>query len=411
MIKFKKFFCLLVLISLVTSSVSSFALEPAYVMELSPVTKFYINRNGGISHNTYIIEAENQKMFFKATKEKLSMYDTAKRAINEYFKDDYKTEQASMLKSLLNEENLNKFIYMKTYDDGKAAKWLVSENKTDTSELGFTEPLSANFKRDILPAFLPYAFAEFVQYRANKNREIGDLQINQLLGALATMRIAKILNLSDLVVKTEYINVKTTQGDDKLGIVMECAKGMPFRNVKLLENKKVNPSLQLNLSKLMILDAICAQRDRSVGNYFTFLSENGDIAGISAFDNDLAFDNYSALCSYTDLREKNFVLPAILRHDGTFYLPHMDKGLADKILSLNYKDIHLCLEDLLSDAQIDAVINRIHQLQNAIKQTVKENQSFLLEPSEWTSQTMEEELLIDGSTYFKSFMNKLNISA
>ena len=181
-------------------------------------------------------------MFFKETKEKLSKYDTAKRAINEYFKDSYKAEQESMLKSLLNEENLNKFIYMQAYRGGQAAKWLASKDKNDTSVLGLTEPLSAKFKKAILPKFLRYAFSEFVQYSANKNREIGDLQINLLLEALATMRIAKILNLSDLV-------VKTPSGDNKLGIVMECAKGIPFEKVKLLENKNIKPVTSIKFFK------------------------------------------------------------------------------------------------------------------------------------------------------------------
>lgn len=399
----KKFFVFLILvITLATYKNSALAIEPFYAMELSPEAKFYINRNGGISHNTYVIETENKKLFFKEAKKKLSMYETAKRAITEYFEDNYKEAQDSMLISLLKEENLKRFIYMKTYGDGKAARWLNSKNKADTSVLGFTEPLPDDFKAKVLPEFLHYAFAEFVQYRANKNRELGDLQINQLLGSLATIRIAKILDLSDLVVKTEYVEIKLPSGENKIGIVMDCAKGIPFKELKLLENKTVNPALQLNLSNLMILDAICAQRDRSVGNYFTVLSENCNITSISAYDNDLAFDNY------TNLKNRNCVLPPILRDDGTLSLPHMDKVLAHKILNLNYKDVYLCLKDLLNESQINATTNRLHQIQNAIKQTVKENHTFLIEPSEWNTQTIEEELSINSDTYFKYFINKLN---
>ena len=185
---------------------------------------------------------------------------------------------------------------------------------------------------------------------------------------------------------------------------MDCAKGIPFKKLKLLKNKTVNPLLQLNLTNLMILDAFCAQQDRSVGNYFTILSEDYNIIGINAYDNDLAFGNY------IDLKNRNFVLPPILHYDGTLSLPHMDKMLAYKILSLNYKDIYLCLKDLLNDSQIDATINRMHQIQNAIKQTMKKNKTFLIEPSEWNTQTMEEELSTDSDTYFKYFINKLKFS-
>lgn len=404
MANLKKFSCFLALVTLATYKTSAFSIQPTYVMELSPETKFYINRNNGISHNTYVIETENNKLFFKETKKKLSMYETAKRAITEYFKDSYKDAQKSMLTSLLSEENLKKFIYMNTCGNGEAAKWLNSEDKKDTSVLGFTEPLPDDFKTEVLPEFLHYAFAEFTQYRANKNREPGDLQINQLLSSLATSCIAKILDLSDLIVKTEYVEIKPPSGKNKIGIVMDCAKGIPFKKLKLLKNKTVNPLLQLNLTNLMILDAFCAQQDRSVGNYFTILSEDYNIIGINAYDNDLAFGNY------IDLKNRNFVLPPILHYDGTLSLPHMDKMLAYKILSLNYKDIYLCLKDLLNDSQIDATINRMHQIQNAIKQTMKKNKTFLIEPSEWNTQTMEEELSTDSDTYFKYFINKLKSS-
>ena len=400
-IKLKIFLSFLWLVTWLIYKNCIFAIEPSYVIDLPPDTKFYVNRNGGISHNTYIIETEDKKLFFKETKRKLSMYDTAKRAIVEYFKDDYKKDQESMLTSLLEENNLNNFIYMKTYGDGMAAKWLNTSDKSDTSVLGLTGNLSDDFKREILPNFLPYAFAEFVQYRANKNREVGEYQLNQLICSLATVRVAKLLDLTDLIVKTEYVKLKVPLEDDKLGIVMECAKGIPFKELKQLTSKSVTPSLQLHLSNLMILDALCAQRDRSVGNYFSVLSKNFDIIGVSAYDNDLAFD------SYTDLKSRNFVLPPILNKDGALALPHIDKTLAHKILSLNSDDIHFSLKDLLNDTQIDATISRLCQIQNAIKQSLIENPMFLLDPSEWNDQTMKEELSISNDTYFKYFVNKL----
>lgn len=402
LVNFKKlslFFLTLVILIPYVNNV--YAIEPSYIVELPPEAKFYINRNGGISHNTYVVETGDKQRFFKACKEKLTMYDTAKRAITEYFKDNYKNDQQSMLKSLTNEENLKKFIHMKTYDDGQAAKWLKLSEKSDTSVLGFTEPLSDEFKTKELPQFLHYAFAEFVQYRANRNREIGDLQLNQLLGSLATMRIAELLGLSNLVVKTEYVKIITSSGTDKLGIIMDCAKGVPFKNLKTLKNKSVSPSFQLSASNLMILDAICAQRDRSVGNYFTILSDENNIIGINAFDNDLSFDGF------INLKKRDSILPPIINSDGTIILPHMDKTLANRILSLNDKDICLCLKDLLNDGQIDATINRFHQIQRAIRETIKINPKFLLECSEWNKTTIEEELSIDNDTYFKYFMNKL----
>lgn len=376
-------------------------INPSETIKILPETKFYINKNGGISHNTYILENKTQKLFFKETKEKLSMYGTAERAIKEYFGDTWLEAQNSMLEDLKNQENLENFMYMKTYDNGQAAKWLKSKDKSDTSCIGFPTKLPSDFVNNKLPKFLSYAFSEFVQYRANKNRSEGELQLNQLIGSLASVKLAELLDLSDLLVKTKYVKLSLPDTNTKLGILMDCAQGLPFQNLKEIENKIIDPQLQLDFSKLMILDALCAQRDRGVGNFFTKL-DNNKIIGIHAYDNDLSFD------AYTNLRTDDYLLPAIINSDNTITLPHMDKKLAEKILSLNYKDIENCLKDLLIESQIDATINRLHQIQSSIKHTMKLKNDFLLKSnSDWTEKTMQEETNTHNKTYFNSFLKNL----
>ena len=379
-----------------------YAIEPSYIIELTSKHRFYVDRNGGISHNTFVLEKDNNKFFFKECKEKLSMYDTAKRTIKEYFKDKYIEEQDSMLKSLDDEQNLLKFVYMKTYGDGEAAKWLNSKDHSDTSSFGFSEPLPKSFKQQVLPGFLPYAFGEFVQYRANKDKKIGELQINQQLAALATMKIAKLLDLSHLVVKTEYIKIKVSDSDEKLGIIMDCAKGIPFKKVKELGYKNIAPSFQKDISNLMILDALCAQRDRSVGGFFTVISGENSIAGVSGYDNELAFNNH------TNLKSELFCLPALINNDNVLVLPHMDKKLADKILNVSDEDVCYCLKDLLNESNINATLDRLHQIQNAIVKSVSKNPHFLIESSEWDKKTINEELSSDHNTYLKNYVKKLH---
>ncbi len=46
----------------------AFAVDPCHTVELSPDAKIYINRNGGISHNTYVIEESGCKFFSKNVK-------------------------------------------------------------------------------------------------------------------------------------------------------------------------------------------------------------------------------------------------------------------------------------------------------------------------------------------------------
>ena len=384
-----------------------YAIEPSRVIKLTPEHQFYIHRNGGISHNTRVLEKGNNKSFFKESKPKLSDMDEAIRAIREYFKDKYINEQELMIKSLSNPENLSKFIHMKTYGDGKAAKWLNSEDRSDTSDFGLTEPLSTDFKQNVLPDFLHYAFSEFVQHRANQDKAIGELQINQQLAALATMEIAKLLNLSYLVVKTEYATIETLDSGEKFGIIMECAKGIPFKKIKKLGYgyKDIAPSFQKDISNLMILDALCAQRDRSVGNFFTVISETSEkksIVGVSGYDNELAFTDYKAL------KEQHFCLPALINSDDTLVLPHMDKTLAYNILKVSDNDIRLCLKDLLNEVNINATLNRLCQIKNAIEISKNKNPHFLIEASEWNEKTIADELTSDHDTYLKQYVKKLN---
>lgn len=378
-----------------------FAISPSKVIYLSNETKMYVDRNGGITTNVIVIESNDGKKFFKECKKKLSMYDTVKRAINQYFGDKYKEEQRSILRSLANRNNFNKFFNMKTYGDGRVAKWLASENKSDTSVLGLTEPLNSWFKQNILPDFLHYAFAEIFQFRFNKNVKIGEVQFTQAVNNLATMRIANLLGLSDLVVKTEYVKIVHHEKGEKIGILMDCAQGVPFEKFKFIKNRNVKPSFQRALSNLMTLHAVCAQRDGAVGNYFTILEGNSAVS-VNAFDHDMSFNEY------VDLKKANFVLPCMILPDGKISLPHMDKVTAEKILNLSSRDIYTCLKDLLPNNLIDCVINRVNQIQAAIRKTRQDNKNFLLDEAQWSESTMAEELAINQDTYFKNFMSKLN---
>lgn len=377
------------------------AVEPSCVMRLPPEADFYVKRDWGVAHNVVMIKIGDKKSFFKECKPKLSMYDTAKRTINEYFKDKYKKDQSSMLISLLNKENLKKFINMEIRGSGQASKWLRAKNKSDTSVLGLTEPLSDNFKNRALPNFLPYAFAEFTQYRANKDRKIGELQDTQQVAALATMRIAKLLGLSGLVVNTEFVEIKMPDSSSKFGIIMDCAKGVAFKQLKKLKYKNIKPSFQRSISNLMVMDALCAQRDRWVGNYFSVVSGAGDIIDLSAYDNELAFD------SYADLKRKHFCLPATVDANGELTLPHMDKDLADVILRLKEEDVSNALKVLLTENQISSTLVRLRQLKNAIKKSINEKPHFLLSPSEWSEETISEELSIKANTYLKYYKRRL----
>jgi hypothetical protein len=70
------------------------------------------------------------------------------------------------------------------------------------------------------------------------------------------------LGLQNLVIETEYVALIRSGQPYKTGIIMDCARGLPFREFKALVAKTISPLFQLSLNNLMILDSICAQRDR-----------------------------------------------------------------------------------------------------------------------------------------------------
>ncbi len=75
-----KWFALNIILCMLLSDVC--AIEPSYVIDLTSKYRFYVNRNGGISHSTFVVEKDNDKFLFKEYKEKLSMYDTRMDILN-----------------------------------------------------------------------------------------------------------------------------------------------------------------------------------------------------------------------------------------------------------------------------------------------------------------------------------------
>ena len=166
----------------------------------------------------------------------------------------------------------------------------MKSDKPDTSSLGITCKLPIAFCKNVLPGLVNYAFAEFVQYFANKSREVGQFQDVQNLNNIATLRIAKFFGLESLIVNTEYVKLISNGKIVKTGILMDYASVWDFKKI---QDRRISPGFQMSMSNLMILDSICSQRDRKIPDYFVDLSEIGnEVTGINAFDNDMSFNEF-----------------------------------------------------------------------------------------------------------------------
>lgn len=364
----------------------------------------YFSEKRGICHNIFILDNGIDKKFFKECKVRLNPFETVKRAIDEYLNDSYFQEKESILSCFSNENNLNKFLRMKTYGDGIAAKWLKSD-KSDTSCLGITCKLPLEFRMNVLPGLVNYAFSEFVQYFANKSRELGQVQDVQILNNIATLRVAKLLGLENLIVNTEYVNLIKDGEIIKTGILMDHARGVSVWDFKKNPDRCISPKFQMAMSNLMILDSICAQRDREIPNYFVDLSENGnEVIGVNAFDNDMSFNEF------VDLKKSNYDICAMITRDDKISLPHMDRTLAEKILNIEENQLEDVLSDVLEDWKIKATKYRFSQIKTAIKNTTDSNKNFLIEIQDWDSNTLSEEINGNyGYTYLKRFCNRIKL--
>ena len=366
-------------------------------------SSLYFSEKKGICHNIFILDNGIDKKFFKECKVRLDPFETVKRAIDEYLKDSYFQERESILSCFSDENNLNKFLRMKVYGDGIAAKWLKSD-KSDTSCLGITCKLPLDFRINVLPGLVNYAFSEFVQYFHNKGRKIGQLQDVHILNNIATLRIAKLLDLENLIVNTEYVNLVKDGEIVKAGILIDHARGVSVWDFKKIPDRCISPKFQMAMSNLMILDSICAQRDREIPNYFVDLSENGnEVIGVNAFDNDMSFNEF------VDLKKSNYVICAMITRDDKINLPHMDKTLAEKVLNIEENQLEDALSDILEDWKIKATQYRFSQIKAAIKNTIDSNENFLVEVQNWDSNTLSEEINGNyGDTYLKRFCNRIN---
>ena len=179
--------------------------------------------------------------------------------------------------------------------------------------------------------------------------------------------------------------------------------GIDFFPFKSIKNKTISPSLQCSLANLKIFDALISQVDRCPWNYSIIPSNFTKRAiRVVGYDNDLTFGNVN------DLKNFSYWGSPIIISSNLISLPHMDKKLANNILNTTDNQIRAALFDILEKEYIDSTINRLHQLQAAIKNSIKKVPNFLLNENEWNDKTIKEELDSKYYSYLKLFRDKIN---
>jgi hypothetical protein len=189
------------------------------------------------------------------------------------------------------------------------------------------------------------------QYAA---RAVAMYRIDQLFGAGVTA-------------KTEF-----AIHNGKFGSVGESAKGSSIGDISFAVSSSHkdqlgptavsadDPVLQRGLNKLQLIDAICGQLDRHMGNVYVEVDDQGRVKGVTGIDLDMAFGGKMTRPEGgrgPQARAENYLgLPALV-----------DKEFGERLLTVADDDVRKALKGLLSDAEIEATVSRFGHVKDFVR--------------------------------------------
>ncbi len=224
---------------------------------------------------------------------------------------------------------------------------------------------------------------------------------------VATSRLNQILNQN--VIAKAQLAVQHSGGQQVEGSLMEKAKGKS--GAKLIEKdqfydpgkgdvkdpnnaKQVNlqdPKLMQSLSKLQFIDLLAFQVDRNRGNYYIQRDNTGKVLGVTGIDNDYSFG------TQTGVQRWNQELPGMSRF--------VDEDIANAILELDPELLRMVMMDLLTDGELNALLERLQKLKQFLKPL--KDTGKLLKPNEWTP-AISQGLLDEGKSYYSILITENN---
>ena len=216
---------------------------------------------------------------------------------------------------------------------------------------------------------------------------------------IATKRIAELLGLERIIAKCQMVTVKKIGDPDTDGLLTYDTAGIDFWPFRETGNKNITPSFIKNLYNLEILDGICSQLDRCPWNYSIIRAQNGDPINVVGYDNDLSFG------AINDLKNFRYWGCFLINHNGQVNLPHMDKELAEKILTITNEQVEAAIFDILEPKYVESTKIRFKQVQEAIKETIIYRKNFLLDS--WGKEAVNDDKNFSSFTYPKLFKERI----
>lgn len=189
----------------------------------------------------------------------------------------------------------------------------------------------------------------------------------------ATSRLADLLGIGSMVARSRRADLTTPEGEKMEGSVMDQAKGTGWDDLRGRIHATLTGEATRQLMCMQMLDTICGQVDRHVGNFNYNQNAAGQITGLQGYDNDAAFGNI------TDMNVNHRELSSVDVNN----VPVIDKQLASRIRSITKEMLQYALCDILEKDEIDSLYARLEYVKNYIDQLQEQNESALLDDAGW----------------------------
>lgn len=218
---------------------------------------------------------------------------------------------------------------------------------------------------------------------------------NSLLSTrnVATSRMAMMLGMPELVADSSTVLLQVGDRQAKRGNLMKQAVGKDNGKLTAQANKNgepitYTPEMARQLSTLQLFDTICGQLDRNTGNYFVqekFDGRKHILSSLQGIDNDFSFGTLR----YAELKSDGGLLKLPqMEIDGLCTLPCVDEQAVTAIQALNDEIVKHAFADLLSSAEIDALLDRLHGVQNILRKTAAKKKDFVVPGKDWNEDTL-----------------------
>ena len=177
--------------------------------------------------------------------------------------------------------------------------------------------------------------------------------------------VANLLGVGDLIAKSKQISVSMPDGTAQSGTFMEFVDSKDITKLDSIDEMRIygldayeGKEVKAQLSNLQVLDYICGNVDRHLGNMlYKFDPNTHKLSSVKGIDNDASF-----LRKPLEVNESLNQLPSIRQ------MRVIDQAMAEKLLTIDEGMLAATLHGYgLSQEEVDAAYSRLHNLQEAIR--------------------------------------------